>query len=112
MDAFYHKIQQELHKVTVKSYEYSRPMLFCELKLTETGDSVTNTVYDERRVFVATVFQSAATFFICMYVCMQIKRSVKLAHKCDVYFGYGKVFVFKERLILEEHDFICVKTLS
>jgi len=37
-------------------------MLFCELKLTETGGSVTNTVYDERLVFVATVVQSTATF--------------------------------------------------
>jgi len=32
------------------------------MKLTETGGSVTNTVYDERRVFVAIVVQSTATF--------------------------------------------------
>jgi len=37
-------------------------MLFCKLKLTENGGSVTNTVYDEGRVFVATVVQSTATF--------------------------------------------------
>jgi hypothetical protein len=72
---------------------------------------VTNTLYDERRVFVATVVQPTATS--ChIYTCIKIKRSVKLARKCDVYFGYGKVFVFTKRLIVEEHDFICVKTLS
>ena len=72
---FYHKIQQELLKVTIKSYEYSRPMLFCKLKLAETGDSVTNTVYNERRVFVATVVQSTATFFIYLYENQKISKT-------------------------------------
>jgi hypothetical protein len=37
-------------------------MLLCKVKLTEIEGSVTNTVYDERRVFVAAVVQSIATF--------------------------------------------------
>jgi len=36
---------------------------------------VTNTVYDERRVFVATVVQSTATFFIYLYENQKISKT-------------------------------------
>jgi hypothetical protein len=52
-------------------------MLFCKLKLTETGGPVTNIVYDDRHVFVTNVVQSPVTF---CHIRTKIKRLVNLAH--------------------------------